>query len=273
MKRKFIKILSTLFPGFMVDFAYGQLTNPQLKKLRKNEMAVLDRSEKEILDFKGFKIQLYHWEAGPEKVMLVHGWEGQAGNFSDLIEGLLKQNISVVAFDAPSHGFSSTGKTSLFDFIELTGILIKKFEVSKLVSHSFGGVATTYSLYNNPTLAIEKYVLLTTPDKFSERIDDVVDQVGLTQKVKNKLIDRIEKESDVKVNSLCVSNFVRKVNVQKAFIIHDKNDKIIPIHRAKNVHENWNNCELQEIEGTGHFRILRTDFVIDQAVSFLKYHS
>jgi len=200
---------------------------------------------------------------------LIHGWEGQAGNFSDLIHILLKQNYTVYAFDGPSHGYSSVGETSLLEFSALVGVLIKKFNVKRLVSHSFGGVATTNVLSQNLDLSIDKYVLLTTPDRFSQRIDAVAKQIGIPNTIKQKLIAKIENETGLRINTFNVSDFVKKVNVKEALIIHDKNDRLIPIAQSKNVWENWENCSFKEIEGTGHFRILRTAEVLNTVVAFL----
>lgn len=269
MKKKLVKILSHLIPTQITNFAYKQLTNPQIKKLRLHEIEVLDTAQKEIFKFHDFDIQTYKWQGGSDKVLLIHGWEGQAGNFADLIEKLITQNYTVYAFDGPSHGFSSKGETSLIEFTELVGILIRKYAVTKLVSHSFGGVATTYALFNNLDLKIERFVLLATPDKFTERIDDVAEQVGITEKVKNKLVKRLEKETSLKLDNLNVSEYVKTINVEKALIIHDKDDKVIPINRSKNVFDNWEVCEFLEIEGTGHFRILRTESVLAKTISFL----
>jgi pimeloyl-ACP methyl ester carboxylesterase len=264
-----IKILSFLFPSAIANFAYKQLTSPQIKKLRQNELETLDKAQKEIFKFYDFDIQTYRWGNGDKRVLLIHGWEGQAGNFSDLVERLLKENYTIYAFDGPSHGFSSKGQTSLFEFSELVGVLIKKYGVSKLVSHSFGGVATTFGLSDYPEIEIEKYVLLTVPDRFLERIEDVSQRVGITEKVKQKLITRIQNESNVRVEELNVSDYVQKINVQQALIIHDKNDRIIPIEQSKRVQKNWKNARHQSIEGTGHFRILRTESVLEDVVAFL----
>ena len=269
MKKKLVRLASLLFPKAISDFAYKQLTNPQIRKLRENELATLDRAKKEKFEFKGFTIQLYCWKGGDKTILLIHGWEGQAGNFSDLIAVLLAQDYTVYAFDGPSHGFSSRGSTSLFEFTELVGILIRKFQVKTLVSHSFGGVATTYALYSNQDLEIDTYVLLTTPDRFSERIDDVSEAVGITQNVKKRLISRLEKETGLSINTLNVSDFVKEINVKRALIFHDSNDKVIPIARSKNVHFNWKNCEFKEVDGTGHFRILRTPEILNGVVAYL----
>lgn len=269
MKKKLVRIVSILLPNTITSFAYNQLTNPQVRKLRQNELNTLDKSEKEILKFKDFDIQLYTWKGGDKEILLIHGWEGQAGNFSDLIELLLDNGYTIHSFDGPSHGFSSKGSTSLFEFTELVGVLIRKYKVKTLISHSFGGVATTYALFNNPDIHIDKYILITTPDKFTERIDDVSEMVGITQNVKAKLIERLQNETGIDVNTLNVSDFVKTINVRKSLIIHDKNDKVIPIKRSKNVHQNWGVSEFETVEGTGHFRILRTKAVLDRVVSYL----
>ena len=230
---------------------------------------MLDKAEKEKYTFKGFDIQLYTWRGGDKKVLLIHGWEGQARNFSDLVEQLLADDYTVYSFDGPSHGFSSRGQTSLFEFTELVGVFIKKFRVRNLISHSFGGVATTYALYSNKDLKIDKYALITTPDKFTERIDDVSAMVGITENVKKRLIARLEKETNLDVRILNVSNFVKVINVKKAIIFHDKNDRVIGIQQSQNVANNWSVCQLRELEGTGHFRILRTPSVLNEVTQFM----
>ncbi len=269
MQKAFIKLLSILLPGVVTNLAYRQLTNPQIRKLRDNEIDTLNKAEKNVLPFKGFDIQTYKWGSGSESVLLIHGWEGQAGNFSDLIEKLLENNYTVYAFDGPSHGFSSKGKTSLFEFTELVGVCIEKFNVRKLISHSFGGVATTYALKANKDLKMDKYVLITTPDRFSERIDEVAMQVGITDKVQQRLIDRLENETQIPVKTMNVSDFVKEVNVERAIIFHDEDDRVIPIRLSQNVQKNWPNCEMRVVKGTGHFRILRDDAVLNEIVAFL----
>lgn len=268
--KNLVRFLSILTPNLVVGYAYKRLTSPQVKKLRENELEVLDKATKKRITYEGFDIQLYQWGNGSKKVLLIHGWEGQAGNFSDLITELIKQDFTIYSFDGPSHGFSSKGKTSVFEFVGLVKELILKYQVSKLVSHSFGGVATTYALSQLPEHVIDHYVLLTTPNKFSERIEEVSKQSGITEKVKRKLVSRVESEIELDINTLNVEDFVQKVNVHSALIIHDKNDKVIPLQQSQAVAAKWEACTLEEIEGTGHFRILRTPEVIERAIAFLQ---
>lgn len=270
MKKQIIKLLSSISPKVVANLAYKALTNPQVMKLRDYEIEFLDKADKERIKFGDFDIQTYRWgNQNDEKILLIHGWEGQAGNFTDIIQKLLDNNYYVIAFDGPSHGFSSKGPTSLFEFSDLVGKMIRDYKCKKLLSHSFGGVATTNALFNNQDIEIDKYVLLTTPDKFIQRIEDVSERMGITEKVKKLLINNLERELNVDVKQISVSDFVKKIKVNKSLIIHDKNDKIIPIVQSRNVHKNWRNSQFQEIEGTGHFRILRTEEVIDTVVKFM----
>jgi len=114
-----VKLGSILFPNLMVKVAMHQLMNPQIRKLRKQEDAVLNTAKKESFQFKSFEIQTYHWKGNGTPILLIHGWEGQAGNFADIVPALLKINYDVYAFDAPSHGYSSKGSTSVLNSVNL----------------------------------------------------------------------------------------------------------------------------------------------------------
>ncbi len=271
MRKRIIKTLSGLFPNRFVNFAYYKLTHPQVHKLREHEKEILDQAEKSIFKFNEFDIQMYKWEAGQQKVLLIHGWEGQAGNFSDLIEKLLAKNVTVLAFDGPSHGSSSKGKgeTSLFEFAELVGVLIDKLQVTKLVSHSFGGVATTYSLSKYPHLKIEKYALFTTPNRFEDRIDDVSKNVGLHEKVNIRLKQKLTKELKLDLRTLSVADFTQNISVKEALIVHDTFDKVLSVEESRAVVAIWDEAKLKEVTGTGHFRILRTEVSLNLVIDFL----
>ena len=268
MSKSIIKLLSNIFPETFTNIAYNKLANPQLIKLRDHERVVLDKAKQQDITFKHFQIRTYEWANAGEPVLLIHGWEGQAGNFSDLIDKLLEKGLRVYAFDAPAHGYSSKGETNPLEFAQLVGHLLKELKVKRCISHSFGGVAVTYALFQNQTLSLEQLVLVTTPDRFSERISDVANRVGVSVKVQQRLLQRLA-AMKVDVSALNVSDFVKQINVSKALILHDINDKVLPFEQSRNVHLHWPQSRLVEVEGTGHFRILRTESVLDQIVEFI----
>jgi pimeloyl-ACP methyl ester carboxylesterase len=269
MKKQFIRLAGHLFPNAVVNMAFRSLTNPQVMKLRKSEFAILERATKAHYHFEGFRIQTYTWGNGKKKVLLVHGWEGQAGNFSELIDRLLLEDYTVYAFDGPSHGLSSRGATSILAFTKLVAEMIRLYDVDRVVSHSFGAVATTYALSTNQDLQLNKYALLTTPNEFAHRIDYVAEQVGISNEIKNKLILKLEKELGVDVKALKVSDWVQQVKVKDALILHDKHDRVLPIDVSQQVNAKWDVCNLEEVEGTGHFKILKEKKVLERIVNFL----
>jgi pimeloyl-ACP methyl ester carboxylesterase len=269
MRKTLIHLASQLAPQLMVRIAHNHLNNPQVRKLRDHEEAVLQTADVSIYPFKGFDIKLYHWRGEGPRVLLIHGWEGQAGNFSDLIVALRSAGYDIMAFDGPSHGHSSKGLTSPIEFAELVKKLVPVFRPRHLISHSFGGVATTFALSELPDFEVESYTMVTTPDRFMDRIQEISRQVGVSDKVRDLLIDRMRGEVDTPLEKLNVSEWVKGMNVGRGLILHDRADRVIPLEVSQRVHQSWPGSVFEVVEGTGHFRILRSPDVVSRIVSFV----
>ena len=156
----------------------------------------------------------------------------------------------------------------MFEFSDLVAERLQDWQPDCAISHSFGSVATISALSSNPALSIDKYALLTTPDRFLERIDWVAAQVGITDSVKKRLVSRIQRESGIDPSTLSVSDAVANVRVGRALILHDVRDRVIPVQQARNVHAQWPASQMQELEHTGHFKILRDPGVQERLRSF-----
>ena len=270
MNKKIIHVLSSIFPSFFAKKFYNRLLHPQIKKIRPNEIETLEKAEKEILSILKNTIQLYKWGNGKNKVLLVHGWEGHAGNFSDIIEELLLADFTIYAFDGPGHGNSSGGKNIMFEYLDTVDKIITRLAIKNIVSHSFGSVVTTFALSQIPNHKIDRYVLLTTPHTFSNYVSNISEKAGISPRAIHLFLKRIEKERNEKIDAFDVSKYVQKINVDKALILHDSNDRIIPIYEAKAVAKKWNAAQLVEISNTGHFRMLRTPVIADTIIKFIE---
>jgi len=268
-KKKLIWLIAVIYPPYFIEKAFTFLTKPMQFKLLPHEKKVLDTAKKNTYKFQDFDIQCYQWGKGNTRILMVHGWEGHAGNFAKLIPLLTKNDYTVYAFDGPSHGASSREKTSPFEFTKLVEELIKLFKVTQIVSHSFGGVAALGALGKNPEIQINRYVAFTIPNKFSERIREVCSEFGLPKKVIRQLIDKIEREEGVSVETLNVEDYAKQSSVHKALLLHDINDRILPIRKSAEVAEKWKNAELVEVKNTGHYKILTDSHSLNITVSFL----
>lgn len=149
------------------------LLHPQIKKVRTNELETIEKAEKIILSILNNTIQIYKWGNGKNRILLVHGWEGHVGNFSDIIEKLLKTDFTIYAFDGPGHGNSSGGKNIMFEYLDTVDKIITRLAIKNIVSHSFGSVVTTFALSQIPNHKINRYVLLTTLHTFSDYVSNI----------------------------------------------------------------------------------------------------
>ena len=146
--------------------------------------------------------------------------------------------------------------------------MIERVQPAIAISHSFCAVATTYSLAQNSHLRLDKYVLITCPDEFLERIEAVAHNFGLSKKIVDRLIIKIEQDYNLDVRRLNVSEFVKEVKVRKTYILHDQDDRQLPLSQAVHVHENLSNSELEIVRETGHFKILQDEGVIIKILNF-----
>jgi len=265
-----IQIWSNIFPKYFAKKFYSKLLNPQIRKNREYELATLEKAVKSTVLVNSNEIQLYRWGESENKILLVHGWEGQAANYSEIIEKLLIENYTIYSFDGPGHGKSKGGNNIMFEYRDSVKFIIEKLNINQIVSHSFGSVVTTYALSQLPNHKIKRYVLLTTPWTFKSYVYNISSKIGIGRKSINKFIKIIEEEKNEKIEDMDVAKYVKNANIEKALIIHDINDKVIPISDAEEVVKRWDKAVLHKIENTGHFRILRTPEVTDKIIEFIE---
>ena len=246
------------------------MTTPRKVTFRPEEITIRAQATKQIFRFNDFSIQLFQWGTGKKKLLLVHGWEGNAGNFSQLVPLLLDNDYTVYAFDGPSHGASSKGTTNMFQFVELVRVLVEKFSITYLISHSFGSVASLIALGKNPNLSIKRYVGITVPNKFRDRIEETNQLLGLPPLIAEKLIQKIEANHSIKVDDINVADFAVKATIQKALLLHDVNDRVLPIEKTQEVAKDWPIAQLETITNTGHFKILGVEKVTRRIIDFLE---
>lgn len=253
-----IKQIQYLFPTIVAKKIYRLMSNPRIKKLRDSEEDTLNTAIKESIKYNEAHLMRYEWGKENKKTaLLVHGWEGQTGNFVSLIPTLLNTGYRVISIDAPSHGKSSTTKTNMF---ELSSILIPHFKKERpelVISHSFGSVNMARVLRLCPDISIKYWFLVTTPHTFKSRIDEMARKFSINQTVIKKLIKNIEADVNENINDLNMVTYCSELqNVEKAFIIHSKKDKVLPIDGAREVNLSFKQSELIELDNYGHYSIL-----------------
>lgn len=241
------------------------MSNPQVRKLREFEEEVLAQSSQEVFRFRGFDIQSYFWGLeGNPVIFLVHGWEGQAGNFGALVQLLLDKGYYVIAFDGPSHGRSTKAPTSMFEYADLITEMIGKYRPTRIISHSFGTVTSVFGLLNNPEVHLEQWFIITTPSNFKDRIEGVKKTIGVGHRTVKRLIRLLEDSTGHKIDDMNVDTMGPQLkNAKEVVLIHSRADKIIPIEDSRKAQRALPNAELMELDELGHYKILWSDELKD----------
>lgn len=253
-----IQILQMFSPKLVSRIAYKFMSNPRTRKLRDSEERVLSKSTMEKLAYKDSHIQKYQWGYENNKTaLLIHGWEGQAGNFAAIVDILVQKKYNVVAFDAPAHGNSSIAKTNMFEFAEFLESQFTILNPHLIISHSFGSVNTATIFRNNPEFKLDMWIMVTTPHRFLTRINEISNHFGIKNKAKTELIKLIQNDTNENINQLNMSVYCQELsNVGNTIIVHSKNDKVLPIEGAREVAKAFVKSELIELDNLGHYNIL-----------------
>lgn len=256
--RLYFKVLSSLSPTWAAKKIYHFMSNPRLVKLRDFEIAMLEQAEKHKRTFRSFDIQQYRWGTSKSKKCLcIHGWEGQAGNFGGMIETLNNLGFEVIAFDGPSHGASSKGKTSFFDYIELAEQIALEEQPDLIISHSFGSIVTSSFLRKRQEFKLDHWIMITSPLSARERMKDFTVPLGVSQRVVDELIALIETEYNESIDDLNVPQFVSELNnVDKLTMVHGLSDSVLPYTFSQEIQKSFEGAELIGLEDLGHYRIL-----------------
>ncbi|WOD43527.1 hypothetical protein [Hwangdonia lutea] len=256
-----IKYIQYLFPSMVSNKIYKHMSYPRVRKLRDSEKAMLNLANAEVVNYDEFALMRYEWGKDYDKTAyLVHGWEGQTGNFASLIPILLKAKYKVVSIDAPSHGNSSIGKTNMFEFSKILISHFKKDTPDLVISHSFGSVNVARILRLCPDIKINLWLMVTTPYNFKSRIDEMAIKFGLNSRVTEKLISKIEEDVNESIENLNMVTYCSELsNVDKAIIVHSKSDNVLPIQGARKVNKSFTQSDIIELDNYGHYSILWSD--------------
>jgi len=169
----------------------------------------------------------------------------------------LNSGYRIIAFDAPSHGGSSIGKTNMFEFADFLVDQFQNYQPKVVISHSFGSVNVAKVLRQIPELKVKLWVMITTPFDFKSRIDQMVDFFKLKKKVRKNLVNKIEEDTNERIENLNMATYCREIcNVEKGLIVHSKEDNVLPIEGARKVNEAFAQSEMVELEDYGHYSIL-----------------
>ncbi len=237
---------------------------------RSTRRSVPRPGEREILDgatpSEVAGMRVWSWGEGPT-VLLVHGWNGRATQLGGFVEPLVERGYRVVAFDAIGHGQSPGKFLSLPELATCIQLVADELgEVYGVIAHSLGGAATTFALSRG--LRVQRAVFISPPSDPRVFLSMVSSALGASDEVRARVKKRVERRLGTMLEDMRAETLARSMSTP-LLVIHDENDKEVPVRVGRRIANAWPGAELVITEGLGHQRILRAEPVVNRAVGFI----
>jgi pimeloyl-ACP methyl ester carboxylesterase len=224
----------------------------------------------EYIEIEKKKIAVYKFGDGDKKILLTHGWEGQASDFFKMIPVLVESGYQVITFDGPAHGLSMGTHSHLFEFVEVIESLSKHFSGFDIaIGHSMGGAATVVANYLSVNFNPQIIIPIAAPNKLETIIETFANFVNLDKIVFHSIVNEIEKTTGLKVKDVSLENYLKDLD-SKIMLIHDEDDNMVPYRRVEEIIMKVKVDKVVKTQNLGHFRILRDPNVIQEVLEFIK---
>lgn len=263
------RFLGTVAPKLTGRIALNMFLTPNKRPVSANARTLMAQANRHHLAHGSRKLAVYEWEGAGPTVLLVHGWESNAGDMRCFLRPLLIQGFRVIAFDGPAHGHSTGKQTNLIDYGGAIQTVIHHFgPVYGIVAHSFGAAATLFTLVREPSLPVQRVVSLGAPSRLKEMVDIWTGFVGMSpasaEQMRQRLVDRV----GLPLDSMIVANAAAALTIP-GLIIHDRDDKVVNYTNAEAIHRNWSTSALYTTTGLDHRGPLQDRSVLRRVVTFL----
>ncbi len=268
-----INLVSLIGPRFAARIAMALWGKNRMKRFIPR--GIFAQSSPTLLNLgeKMIAVYSFHPPSGVSskgKILLVHGWEGQASDFYRIIPSLLESGFEVVAFDGPAHGQSEGAYSNIFEF----STTIEKIQNNWgpfycVIGHSMGGASAVITNYLSTKFKPEKIVTISSPNKLLTMAEVFANYFGLQSHVTNTMVQEMEKLTNLKISEVSMENYLKN-STAKIMIVHDEHDDVVPIARAEEIISKIEVNKFVVTKNLGHVKVLRNPGVAQEIVDFLE---
>lgn len=250
--------IQTFAPELVGEGAARLFFRTQRLPERREDALVMARGAKLSVPFEGEELRAWSWGTGPT-VVLSHGWNGRASQLAPFVAPLGELGLRVVAFDHVGHGESSGSASNIAQMARATAAVVEASGgASGLVAHSLGAAAAT--LAASEGLEVDRIVLVSPPIAPEPWFDELVRQLGLDAPAAAIAKRRVEERVGRRMADLYGPDLARGLSTP-ALIVHDRDDREVPIACGELLHHAWRGSRLLVTAGLGHRRILASSDV------------
>ena len=270
--RQYHKTLSAVSPKIAASSAFELFRKVRKKKIKEQEKPFYKEASQKNIKVGNEIIHSYEF-GNPDHdiVILLHGWDSNAGCMYKFVEPLLKKNKFVLSFNLPGHAFHKSSKTNIYEaketFKNFMASLPKERNIA-IISHSFGSGVVGYGL-SELNLKVGNLVFLTTPDKISDIFLDYQKLIGLSDKAFQHLCERASKIVGEDLNGLSIATKLESAQFEHLHLFHNPKDKILPYKNSTQIAAQIENSTLHTLEKMGHYKMLWNDELVKMVMEVL----
>jgi pimeloyl-ACP methyl ester carboxylesterase len=218
------------------------------------------------------------WSWGPldgtaPVVYLSHGWASRGSRLAAFIEPLRAAGQAVVTYDAPGHGASGRGMSSMPEFARALRAVVAHTANGRapraVIAHSLGCAGAALAL--SWGLEVGRLVFLAPAADPPAWVPPFARALALRPHVMELLRARSERRLRVRWTDLNVCDMARRFSRHAPLlIVHDKNDETVAWNDGALIAAAWPGSQLVTTQGLGHRGVTRDDHVVQQVVDFVK---
>lgn len=228
---------------------------------------ILDRAATEVEVVDGNDTVHYVWGDGQRRILLVHGWSGNAGHMAALAEALVAAGFQVVAVDQPGHGQSAGEQSSVVHFAQAIQTANRRYgPFYAVLAHSLGAAATAYALSRG--LGCRGAVFFNPVGSYQSLWRRNVEVLQISPNLMALTARRAEEWLGISFDDLEPAALAKSMSCE-LLVFHDEHDRETPISDSQALVQSWPNAELVRVDKLGHTRILSDGEAIRRTVAFL----
>lgn len=208
------------------------------------------------------------------RVLVLHGWGGQALFMAGFVEALTARGYEAVAMDMPGHGGSSGRKLNFPLAIEAIAALARqnKQAFSGVIGHSFGGAVAMAAVAGGvplfPPLGAQRLVTVSAPAAMAPYGRMFSKTLGLGARAHAAFEGEVLAVAGRPMESFSGVEYLQQVHLP-TLLIHAPDDKEIPFADAERMAGVGAHVQLHAAPGLGHRRILFDEGVQQRAADFI----
>lgn len=259
-------VASRLAPRLTADLLARRLLTTRPRPNRGRELAWLATAQRAEVHLGEHTIPVWSWGHG-HSVLLVHGWNGSAGQLTRFVKPLVERGFRAVAFDNVGHAAEGVRRATMVDLargIGAVGRAVGPFHA--VIAHSMGGPCTTVALAEG--LAVKRLAYLAPPADPARWAREFGARAGLSGAILSAIEARIEHRAGrtlAELRDIAIAGVADK----PLMLVHDETDRHVPWSEVEELAVRRPDACVVRTTGLGHNRLLENADTIRRVVGFV----